>query len=155
MPGMTEGNVADTAFDDRMAGTETEMLIFAIERSRAQFAWKAGGLDAAGLRKPLPPSAMTLGGLLKHLALVEDWYACLHLTGVPIGPPWNAADLGSEWETVWRTAADDSPEELYALWRGAVERCRAAVARALAGGGPDGRRRSCSRRASRRTCGAS
>ena len=42
------------------------------ERQRATFAWKSGDLDAAGLRATLGPSTMTLGGLLKHMALVED-----------------------------------------------------------------------------------
>jgi len=42
-----------------------------------------------------------------------------------------------DWDWDWHSAADDSPEELYALWRGAVERARAAWAAALAGGGLD------------------
>jgi hypothetical protein len=113
--------------------SEADMLLFAIERSRAQFAWKCGGLGAAGLRKPHPPSTMTLGQLLKHLAYVEDDYAA-RVTGQPLGAPWDAADDG--WEYAWRTADDDSPEELYALWQGAVERSRAALAKALADGGP-------------------
>ena len=94
---------------------------------------------AAGLRRPHLPSAMTLGGLLKHLALVEDRRTAVDLTGQPIGPPWDAAgvdfDADPGWE--WRTAADHSPEELYALWRGAIERSRAAMARVLADGGLD------------------
>ncbi len=55
-----------------MTAGEVEMLLFALDRSRAQFAWKSGGLDAAAPDRPHPPSTMTLGGLLKHLALVED-----------------------------------------------------------------------------------
>ena len=64
------------------------MLLFALERSRAQFAWKCGGLDAAGLRAPHPPSAMTLGGLIKHLALVEDQFTAEDLGGPPYGRQW-------------------------------------------------------------------
>jgi hypothetical protein len=133
---MTEDTVLDTRFDDPMTGSEVDMLLFAIDRSRAQFAWKCDGLDAAALRRPHPPSTMTLGGLLKHLALIEDNYTATHFTGQPIAP-WVVADYEDEpgWE--WRTAADDSPEKLYALWRGAVERSRAAVATALSNGGLD------------------
>jgi hypothetical protein len=40
-----------------------------------------------------------------------------------------------DWD--WESAADDSPEELFALWRDAVESSRALVADALAGGGLD------------------
>ncbi len=103
-----------------MTACEVETLLFALERSRAQFAWKCGGLDAASLNKPHPPSTMTLGGLLKHLALVEDRYT-IDFTGRAPGPPWDAVDFDAEpgWE--WRTATGDTPEELYALWRGAVE----------------------------------
>lgn len=119
-----------------MTAGEVDMLLFAIDRSRAQFAWKCD-LDAAGLSKPHPPTAMTLGGLLKHLALVEDTYTARDLTGQPIGAPWDAVDFDADPEWEWRTAADDSPEDLYALWRGAVEQSRAAVAKALTNGGLD------------------
>jgi len=135
---MTEDTVLDTTIHDpSMTAGEVEMLLFALDRSRAQFAWKCGGLDAAGLGKPYPPSAMTLGGLLKHLALVEDMYVADFVTGQPVGPPWDARDAEDNWTWAWSTAGDDSPEELYALWRGAVERSRAAMARVLADGGLD------------------
>jgi hypothetical protein len=39
------------------------------------------GLDAAGLRATLAASSITLGGLLKHLALVEDHYFSRKLFG--------------------------------------------------------------------------
>jgi hypothetical protein len=125
-----------TIHEPSMTAGEVEMLLFALERSRAQFAWKCGGLDAASLNKPYPPSTMTLGGLLKHLAWVEDRYT-IDFTGQAPGPPWDAVDFDAEPGWDWRTAADDTPEELYALWRGAVERSRAAMAQALADGGLD------------------
>jgi len=135
---MTEDNVLDPRIPERsMTPDEAEAGLFALERSRATFAWKCGGLDAAGLRRRQPPSTMTLGGLLKHLALVEDKYTYLFVTGEPIGPPWDKVDGMSVWEWSWRSAADDTPEELYGLWRGAVERSRAAWARVLADGGLD------------------
>jgi hypothetical protein len=135
---MTEDTRLDTTVHEpSMTAGEVAMLLFAIDRSRAQFAWKCGGLDAAGLSKAHPPTAMTLGGLLKHLALVEDSYTAEHVTGRPIGAPWDAVDFDADPEWEWRTAAADSPEELYALWRGAVERSCAAVAKALAHGGLD------------------
>ena len=40
-------------------------------------------------------------------------------------------------EYPWHSAADDSPEELYRLWREAAARCRAAVAEVIADGGLD------------------
>src|SRR6266511_3466881 len=59
------------------------------------------------------------------------------MPGLPVGPPWDAVDFDADPRWEWRTAADDSPETLYALWRGAVERSRAAMARVLADGGLD------------------
>jgi hypothetical protein len=126
-----------TIHEPPMTAGEVDMLLFALDRSRAQFAWKCGGLDAAGLGKAHPPSAMTLGGLLKHVALVEDHRTAHDLTGQPIGAPWDAVDFKADPEWEWRTAADDSPEALYALWRSAVERSRAALSRVLADGGLD------------------
>jgi hypothetical protein len=136
---MTEDTALDTTIHEpSMTAGEVEMLFFALDRSRAQFAWKCGGLDAAGVRKPHPPSAMTLGGLLKHLALVEDRYTAEFVTGNWPGAPWNALGFDpSDPDWAWRTAADNPPDVLYTLWRGAVERSRAAWAAALADGGLD------------------
>ena len=133
---MTDETVLDTTVTEpSMTAGEVEMLMFALDRSRAQFAWKCGGLDAAALDRRLPPSTMTLGGMLKHLALVEELYT-IDFTGEPPGPPLDVADWNDPtWS--WRTAADDSPGELYGLWRRAVARSRAAMAAAVADGGLD------------------
>lgn len=118
------------------AGTEIETLLGALERQRATFAWKCGGLDAAGLRARLGPSTVTLGGLLKHMALVEEVMFQYKLYGRRPGPPWDPAHADDDdWE--WRSAAEDSPAELEALWREAAERSRRAVAAALEDGGLD------------------
>jgi Protein of unknown function (DUF664) len=138
VPGMTEEIVLNTRIHEpSLTAGEIEMLFFALERARAQFAWKVGGLDAAGLRHRHPPSTSTLGGLIKHLAQVEDTYIAGYLTGEPIGPPWDAVDGEPLWEWAYRTAADDSPEELYTLWQSAVDRSRAAWAKALETGDLD------------------
>jgi len=132
-----------------VAGNETDTLIGSLERERRLLAWKCGGLDAVGLRATLGPSSVTLGGLLKHLALVEDEYFCRRLLGQELGPPWDTVDWDADPDWEWHSAAQDSPEQLYALWRDAVSRSRSAVAKALADGGglgqlarftwPDGR----------------
>ncbi len=120
-----------------MTAGELDMLLFALERSRAQFAWKVGGLDAAGLHKPFPPSTMTLAGLIKHLALCEDAKIAEFVTGEPMGAPWDSVEGMPVWEWCWQSAADDTPEQLYALWSATVERSRAAWQRVLADGGLD------------------
>lgn len=127
----------DYPWEPPLAGTDAEQLIGSLDRLRTTFRWKADGLDAAGLRTTIGASALTLGGLLKHLAAVEDLYSTTKLRGEPIGEPWETAghDGTNDWE--FRTAADDSPEQLYGLWDGAVERARARYRAALAGGGLD------------------
>lgn len=120
-----------------VAGSEVDTLLGALERNRRTFAWKCGGLDAAGLNKQHPPSTVTLGGLLKHLALVEDDYFTRRLLGKELGAPWDTVDWDADPDWEWGSAADDSPEELMALWEAAVARSRAAVAGVLAVGGVD------------------
>ncbi|HUC58260.1 MAG TPA: DUF664 domain-containing protein [Streptosporangiaceae bacterium] len=61
----------DTPWEPPLAGTEAEHLVGALDRLRATFRWKTDGLDAAGLRTRTAASALTLGGLLKHLAVNE------------------------------------------------------------------------------------
>jgi hypothetical protein len=120
-----------------VAGTEVDTLLGALERNRRTFAWKCGGLDSAGLNKQHPPSTVTLGGLLKHLALVEDEYFTHRLLGNELGAPWDAVDWDADPDWEWSSAADDSPEALMELWQAAVTRSRAAVADVLSAGGVD------------------
>ena len=80
---------------------------------------------------------MTLGGLLKHLALVEDSWFGERLLGRPEGPPWDGVDWDADPDWEWRTAADDSPESLRTLWEASVARSRDAVEEAVADGGLD------------------
>ena len=55
----------------------------------------------------------------------------------PMGTPWDTADWDGDPDWEWHSAADDTPEQLVALWQDAVDRSRALVAQALAAGGLD------------------
>src|SRR5262249_51834720 len=120
-----------------VAGNETDTLLGALERQRGYLAWKCGNLDSAGLRATLGPSTMTLGGLLKHLALVEDDWFSVKLHGRDRCPPWNTVDWDADPEWDGHTAAGDSPGQLMSLWQEAVGRSHTLVAEALADGGLD------------------
>jgi hypothetical protein len=116
---------------------EIEALLGALHRNRRTFAWKTGGLDAEAMRRTLAPSEMTLGGLVKHLALVEDHYFTHQLQGRDYPAVWAPMDEDDNWE--WTSAGDDSPEELRTLWLQSVARSEAAIDEALADGGLDRR----------------
>ena len=114
-----------------IAGTEVETLLGSLERLRGYVAWKCGGLNAAGLNARLAPSTMTLGGLLKHLAVVEDDMFSMKLLGHTPYSAFELVDWDSDPDWEWRTAADDGPEQLMNLWEATVERSRRFVAQAL------------------------
>ncbi|HEX2361391.1 MAG TPA: DUF664 domain-containing protein [Jiangellaceae bacterium] len=127
---------SDTPWEPPLAGTEVEHLIGALDRLRTTFRWKADDLDAAGLQTRIGVSVLTLGALLKHLALIEDFTFHTKLSGEPPGAAWDDADWDvNDWE--FASAAEDTPEQLYALWDGAVERSRARLDAALGDGGLD------------------
>jgi uncharacterized protein DUF664 len=89
------------------------------------------------LRATLAPSSITLGGLLKHLAHVEDIYFTWRLLGRRPSSPWDTVDWDADPDWDWQSAAEDTPEQLYKLWQDAVARSRSLVAEALADGGLD------------------
>ena len=133
VPTTTQKTTLDTSIDEpSMTAGEVEMLLFALARSRATFAWKVGGLDSAALNQAHPPSRMTIGSLIKHMAGVEERKMAMAITGQLPAPPWDTLMPGVDPDFEWRTAADDSPEYLYDLWSTAVARSEAVTAAALA-----------------------
>ncbi len=98
----------DYPWDPPMAGTEEAHLTGALDRLRTTFRFKADDLDAAGLRVRIGASALTLGGLLKHLAVCEDNMFTVRLSGAPIGAPWEGTDWNgdNDWEV---DSAADNP----------------------------------------------
>jgi hypothetical protein len=119
-------------------GDEATAVFGALDRQRTTFRWKCADLDASGLRATTAASRLTLGGLLKHLAVQEDYCFQVKILGAPMPAPWDLSvweTQGPDWE--FDSAADDAPEELYSLWDTAVSRSRAAVAEIEARGGLD------------------
>jgi Protein of unknown function (DUF664) len=116
--------------DDRprapYAGDERAVLTGFLDRQRATFRWKAEGLDAEQLGRTLPPSDLTLGGMVKHLAFVEDWWFGAVLLGVQ-GEPWASVDWDADDDWDWHSAADDTPAQLWQLWDHTVRRSDDAV----------------------------
>ncbi len=117
------------------APNEIEALLGALHRNRRTFAWKTSGLDADAMRRTLGASTLTLGNLVKHLALVEDHYFTHQLLGREYPDVWAPMADDDDWP--WTSAANDTPEELRDLWLAAVARSEACVDEALNRGGLD------------------
>jgi uncharacterized damage-inducible protein DinB len=107
--------------------SETDSLLSVLERNRRTFAWKTSGVDAEGWRATTAASAMTLGGLVKHMALVEaDWMA-VKLAGQEYGAPWDTVDFEADPDWEWRTGALEAGTDVLEIWRQAVLRSRELV----------------------------
>lgn len=134
---MTEQAAGPGQRVDRSA-REVEALLSTLERNRRTFAWKTAELDESGLRATTAASSMTLGGLIKHLALVEaDWFA-VKTAGEEYGEPWDGVDFDADPDWEWTSSKRDSAEELYSLWRSAVHRSRQVLGEVIRERGLDG-----------------
>ena len=113
---------------NRAPGTEREVLQEFLDFYRTVLARKAEGLTAEQLRRTTSASNLTLAGLIKHMALVEDSWFTIRFADQPITDPWGDADwdLDQDWEMT--TALDDSPQDLLNLFDIACDRSRAVVA---------------------------
>jgi len=119
------------------AADEAATLLGFLDFQRATLAWKCEGLDSAGLNATVGVSTMTLGGMLKHLALVEDWWFSEWLDGREKAAPWDTVDWDADPDWEWHSAVDDTPEQLDRIWQDAIGRSRERTAEALERGGMD------------------
>ena len=113
---------------------EVATLLGFLDYQRATLAWKCRGLSDERLRVALPPSPMTLGGLLKHLAYVEDYWFTEVVAGEPAPEPWASADFKADPDWDWHSADLDSGDDLRALWAERVSRSRSIVKAQLSRG---------------------
>jgi uncharacterized damage-inducible protein DinB len=126
-------------------GPELQQLCAFLDYQRATVLEKAAGLDAEQLRRPHPPSSLTLGGLLNHLALVEDSWFREKFAGLPEDELWAGVDWKADPDYEFRTGGELDPDEARQRYRDACERSREVVATATdldqlsVGAWPDGR----------------
>ncbi len=134
--GMSDDIWVPPPWEPPIDGTEAEHLLGALGRQRATVRWKADGLDEAGLRHRLPSSALSLGGLLLHLAMGEDYYLTTKLRGERLVEPWRS--LGHDGTDEWEFETTSlSAAEVYAAYDEAVVRNTRRIEEALAEGGLD------------------
>ena len=104
------------------------MLSQFLDYHRATLLWKVEGLDHEQLNTTTAASDLTLAGLLKHLALVEDDWFQRVLHGAELPAPWNAVDWDADRDWDFHSAVDDRPADLIALYQQACARSRDAIA---------------------------
>ncbi len=127
---------------------ETATLLGFLDHHRATLAWRCRGLGEDGLSVTVAASSMTLGGMLAHMAYVEDHWFSYYLHGRDPAGLWNTDGWEVDPDLAWHLATGRTPDELGTMWQNAVARSRTLVTEALAGGGlsrpaerawPDGR----------------
>ncbi|TWP47307.1 DinB family protein [Lentzea tibetensis] len=127
-----EENYAQTVTDDTRppvpyTGSERDLLIAFLDHHRQTFELKCRGLDQAQMSTmAVPPSGLSLHGLLRHLAGTEQWW-------------FSTQFLGSDEPMIYYSDDDpdqdfehlDGPvEEAWAAWHEQVARSREIVAAA-------------------------
>jgi hypothetical protein len=108
-------------------GDERTMLTAYLDWHRATFELKCAGVDPARLsERTMPPSTMSLHGLLRHLTGVERWWFQINFAGddVPM-LYYSDDDPDQDFERL-----DGDVDEAWAVWRRECDRSREIVAQA-------------------------
>lgn len=113
--------------DPDTTGDELTLLTQFLDYQRATIVQKAEGLTASQLAQRIEPSTMTLPGLVKHLALVEDIWFHMRVLGLELQEPWASVDWKATPDWDFDSAGDDDIADLVAMYEAACERSRAAV----------------------------
>ncbi len=114
--------------DPPESGPETDQLSAFLDYQRATVLLKCEGLSAEQMAQaPVASSALTLGGLLNHLALVEDWWFRVQFLGEEHVPPWDEIDWDADPDWDFTLGASTDPDELRERYGTACERSREVV----------------------------
>ncbi|MEU4209342.1 DinB family protein [Streptomyces sp. NPDC026206] len=123
-------NYAPAWTDDSRAalptvGDEREVLTAFLDWHRETFALKCSGVPRERLsEKGVPPSGMSLHGLIRHLAAVERWWFRMQFAGEDV-PVLHYSDDDPDQDFA---SLDGDPAEALAVWRAECERAREIVA---------------------------
>ena len=126
-----------TSIDDQgrpeppIASDELATLLGFLDFQRATLEWKCRSLSVTDLRKKFAASSLTLGGILKHMAFVENHWFSDWLLGREKLSPWREVDWSQDGDWDWNSAAGDAPEKLLKLWHDACALSRSNILLAL------------------------
>jgi hypothetical protein len=131
---MTDHKVSPVAYSPRLTGERTDPTPLADERQaltesldyfRRTFELKCAGLDPGQLsERSVPPSTLTLHGLLRHLTGVERWWFRIQFAGEDV-PLLYYSDDDPDQDF---TTLNGDVGEAFSLWQAECERSREIVA---------------------------
>jgi uncharacterized damage-inducible protein DinB len=111
-----------------VTGPELQRLVQFLDFQRQTVLLKTDGLTRDQMNQPLPPSTLTLGGLLNHLALVEDSWFSDRFAGNGLAEPWASVDWTADPDWEFHQAATMDADELRAAYLRQIERSNEIVA---------------------------
>lgn len=109
------------------AADESTTLLEMLEYYRTVLLRKTWGLTAEQLDTTVPPSDLTLGGLLLHMALVEDSWFDEGFAGNDQREPWASAPWDEDRDWDFHAAGEWSHQELVSQFEESVARSRRIV----------------------------
>ena len=111
--------------EPKMVADERDSLERWLDYHRATLLMKCEGLTADQLKqRSVPPSRLSLLGLVRHMHEVERWWFRMHAAGEDIGFPYDPDAVGLDFEDI---DAADAEENLMAYQK-ECDLARAAVA---------------------------
>jgi uncharacterized damage-inducible protein DinB len=120
--------MTDDRIDPPLEAGERATLTAFLDFNRATLALKCDGLSDDQLReRAVPPSSLSLLGLVRHMAEVErNWFRPV-LGGEPMALIF-APDM--DWEAAFRDVATADVDEAFRVWRAECDHARELVAAA-------------------------
>lgn len=113
--------------DPRPRPNEREGLVDFLEYQRQVLRRKVDGLSAEDLGRTAAASSLTLGGLIRHLTFVENFWFLDRVAGEAMPAPWTDVDWKADPDWDFTSAADASPVELIDSFEAACAASRAVL----------------------------
>ena len=119
------------------AANEVETLRGFLNYQRATLKWKSEGLTQNQMNVCVAKSAITLGGLLKHMTFVENEWFWRWVGDNDRLEPWLSADFTNEPDWEFTSASDESVETLVSNWKDSIDLSESILEESLQTGGLD------------------
>jgi uncharacterized damage-inducible protein DinB len=128
MPNQGDVDRFPLAAEPPQTADERHTLVTFLDYFRSVLLRKVTGLNAGELGRTLGNSTLTLAGLLKHMALVEDHWFSYTWLGEQDREPWASIDWKESPDWDFLSASSETPDALVEMFSEAVDRSRNAIA---------------------------